>query len=523
MTARPWTTLTSHRQRRSTERLALLALCLAAFAWRLSGLTFQSLWRDEVDSIRFATRDLPDLLATFAKPGENGPLFFLGLRPWLALAGTGDFALRFPSVLAGVLAVPLTYVLARWLLALWPGVPGTAHRLSLQNVPLLAALLVTVNPYLTWYGQEGKMYAWLVVLVLLIHLAFLGALRHGGWHWLLYLVMLGVSALTHVLAILVVPVHALWLLILWPRYRQRWLPFLATLLLPLVPYFLLAGWWQVRLLLNPDFQTGHTFLPLDRMASTLLVGYGQGVAATSSFWVITPIVFLTLLGVAASRWPGDRSDGEPGASGDNDTQPSGWRWPAMLLAWLMLPVLLVFLVSLSKPLYTDRYLIWVMPALALLVAQGVAVLGRLWRPAGWLALGLLVALGLGGGWRQSHTPIKSDFRSATAYVESRRQPDDRLIFLIPYIRYTYEHYAGPSGHAVDGLYTNSGSPPEQVDTEMRQAVGEAPVVWLVASEEATWDQRGLVRAWLDAHGQATDQAQFTRVQVTRYQLTPSVP
>jgi hypothetical protein len=90
-------------------RLLMLGILLGAWAWRLAGLTSQSLWRDEVDSLRFATRPLPEVLAAFTRPGENGPLFYLLLRPWLALAGHSEFALRFPSVLMGVLAIPLIF------------------------------------------------------------------------------------------------------------------------------------------------------------------------------------------------------------------------------------------------------------------------------------------------------------------------------------------------------------------------------------------------------------------------------
>jgi hypothetical protein len=50
------------------------------------------------------------------------------------------------------------------------------------------------------------------------------------------------------------------------------------------------------------------------------------------------------------------------------------RVSLLLLAWLLLPPLLLYLISLSKPLYTDRYLIWIGPALLLLLAQGVAAL-----------------------------------------------------------------------------------------------------------------------------------------------------
>ena len=140
----------------------LLGLTGLAFALRVIQLDGQSLWRDEVDAIRFATQPLPDLLAMFRKPGENGPLFFLGLRPWLAVAGQSEFALRFPSALAGTLAVPTLYVLVRRLTA---GFGRTAGRGRVSTaIALVAALLMATAPYLVWYGQEAKMYALLSAL-----------------------------------------------------------------------------------------------------------------------------------------------------------------------------------------------------------------------------------------------------------------------------------------------------------------------------------------------------------------------
>jgi hypothetical protein len=114
------------------------------------------------------------------------------------------------------------------------------------------------------------------------------------------------------------------------------------------------------------------------------------------------------------------------------------------------------------------------------------------------------------------TPIKSDFRAAAAYVEARRQQGELLLFQMPYNRITYEYYAGPQAYIIDGRYTNSGSTEAQVDEEMRRDVGQAPAVWLIASEEEMWDQRRLVRQWLEARGSGTDQQAFARVQVVRY-------
>ncbi|MEZ4766895.1 MAG: glycosyltransferase family 39 protein [Caldilineales bacterium] len=501
------------------DRVALLLLSLLAFGLRVYHLTFQSLWRDEVDSIRFASRALPELLGMFTRPGENGPLFFAGLRLWLAVAGNGEFALRYQAVLAGVLAVPLSYMLARRLVAVGSnGAWQFPCGLTLSNAPLIAALLIAAGPYLVWYSQEGKMYALLTALVLAACLAFLKAVEEGRWwQWLLYLALLAALALTHVLALLLVAVNVLWLALLWPRYRRRWLALALVLLLPLIPFFRLAGWWQLTLLLNPDFQTGHPFIPLSRLVEGLASGYLNGLGALANPWLITPAVFLILAGMAfAGRPAEDARAGQPPITPGRRQRllPS-----LMMLVWLLLPPALLFLLSLSKPLYTDRYVIWIAPAFAILIAQGVAGLRIVWRPLGWAAMVGLLALGLSGVWRQSHQPIKADMRAAAAYVRQHRQPGDRILFQMPYIRHTFEYYAGPQDGAIDGSYTNNGSSPDQVADELRAALDGAPAAWLVLSEETAWDERGLVRNWLEENGVRNDAQEFNRVRVVRIVLT----
>jgi hypothetical protein len=129
-------------------------------------------------------------------------------------------------------------------------------------------------------------------------------------------------------------------------------------------------------------------------------------------------------------------------------------------------------------------------------------------------------------------------------VTQRREPGDLVIFQIPYGRHTFEYYrerlveasgarlsdAGwriympftAGGTAAlwwaDGLYTNAGMTPAEVDRRMTDLVAGRRTVWLVASEVALWDERGLVGAWLDEHGQRTLAADWTRVSVRRYEF-----
>jgi hypothetical protein len=148
---------------------------------------------------------------------------------------------------------------------------------------------------------------------------------------------------------------------------------------------------------------------------------------------------------------------------------------------------------------------------------------------------------------QSAQPIKADFRAAARFVAAHRVPGDVLLFQIPYGRYNFTYYdamqsdaatagclpnaelwfTGDCGRgvyapppAVDGPFANAGMSAEAFDAQMARALAGAPGVWLVETEPALWDARGLTRAWLDAHGAKTEGADFTRVTIMRYNLEP---
>lgn len=504
----------------TTRRISplLLVLVWLAFALRVFRLDFQSLWRDEVDAIRFATRALPDLLATFRTPGENGPLFFLALRPWLAVAGRSEFALRFPAAWAGTLAIPLIYVLVR--------------RLAAQLPALVTMLLATTAPYLVWYGQDAKMYAALTLLVpLSLWLTIEVAQRGTWWRWVLLYTVTTLCFYTHLLAALVVPVQVLWLLILSPHQHRpstgfrpvgRWVTAGGYVLALVLPYLPLLG-WQVSMWSSP-FETGHPFVPLPDILTVLAVAFSDGVVPGRTPLMLLPAMLALVAG--AVLWTSQGKDSPAERSG----VASRWQVAAVLLIWLLLPPLTVYAISLGMPLFTDRYLIWCMPAFLALASLGIIALARAWRPLGLATLSAFLIVNVAGVWAQGSGPVKSDFRAAASFVLAHRQPGDLMIYQIPYGRYTFTYYSSDEGKAparrvpapelpwMDGPYTNNNESETALADEMARGTSGSPAAWLVASEVPMWDARDLTRAWLSAHGTVTEHADFARVSVTRYQF-----
>ena len=508
----------------SRTRLLLILLLLAAWAWRLTGLEAQSLWRDEVDSLRFATRDLPQVIAAFTRPGENGPLYYLLLRPWLTWVGRSEYALRFPSALAGVLALPIIFTWAR--------------RLFNPAVALIAVLLLAANPYHLWYSQEARMYAVLLVFTMLALWSFAEALERGRWwRWVVWLALTSMCFYIHVLSVLLVPLQIIWLLLI-PRWRRRWRSYLAALAFLILPYLPLV-WWQWTLLTDTDFNTGHPFVSLQRMLLTLFVAQVEGIAPRPGAWIFAPVIFLLLAALFYSVTvppppTSPRHQGEDLATNFIADFPPFARglggvgferlfynrqWPrarSLALAWWLLPPVGVFLISLFSPVFTDRYLIWTLPAMLLLVAVGAYAVGKQHRWLAVIAVGVLVGVQLWPGWRQMAEPIKSDFRAAATYVSSHRQPDDVTLFLIPYIRHTYQYYDPGPYLWIDAPYANREPDASHLPARLDAQTDGYAGVWLIESEADFYDEQGLTRTWLDAHGALDAEAHFVRVSVYHY-------
>lgn len=515
----------------SAIRILLILLTLGAFALRVSTLARQSLWRDEVDAIYMALRPLEQTLSMFTAMAQNGPLYFLSLRPWLQVAGSSEFALRLPSALAGVAAAPLLWQVAR---VLTRGAP--------LSVAGFAAFLLAINPYALWYSQEGKMYTIIMLLALAAMWFWLRGVEHGGARpWIAYTLCMTLALYFHLLAVLLIPLHVLWFVIAFPAARRRWRGYglaLAALTLPYLPLLI----WQWAMLRAPDQVTGFRFTPLSEMLKTIFLNQARGFMPGDPVWLMTPIFFAAALGLVLG-W--SELHAQPAVHAVPVREPpnpiTSLRRFGILAAWLAAPILGIWLLSLRQPVFTDRYVAWTLPATLILVALGVQVVRSNLGRAGSLAA-LLLASAMCGAWiyadfQQIRTTIKFDLRGAVHYINERRTPETLLVLQIPHLEYTYRYYSSDQGPApfaqsdahlgrwAGGLWTNGvqddATAAAEADAQMRALTETEADIWVIRSEADMWDRRGLMDAWLAQHAQVLEQADFHGVQVTRYQVIHS--
>jgi mannosyltransferase len=475
----------------------VLFITWVAFLLRTVNLDTQSLWRDEVDAIRFSSWSLADLLAGLFRTGHNGPLFFLFLRLWRNLTGNSEFALRYPSVFFGTLAIPLGIVLARQL--------GFSRRTG-----LLLSLLLATSPYLVWYGQEAKMYTLLLALVILAFIAYLKALAGAGIKWWgIFVVATSLSFYTHILSPLMLAVYLVAALINWTDWRQHWRGWLVSMACLTLPYVPLAL-WQWPLLLN-GYQSGHPVYPLQEQIYLLLQLYSRGLLRFVGLVPIVLVVFLFLCGLFLSG---------PNQKGSNrGRRLAAIRSRVVLAAWTLLPPLIVYLISRRVTVFEDRYLIYITPAFYLLLVVGVTFVRQYSRRVAALCLGLLLVFNFLGIWQQQRQPIKADFRAAAAYLARQSPAPAAIMVQTPYLQYTLNYYYPDDYTLLEGLWTNDNKSEATVNEEMQTLTAGLADLWLLVSEEDLWDRRHLTRAWLDEHATLTDQAHFMRVDVYHYRFS----
>lgn len=392
-----------------------LSVIVVVGAWlRLSGLRRQSLWFDEVDVVVRAQRPFDQVIHTFVAAGENGPVYNLLLAVWIRIAGISEIAVRFPSAVAGVLTIPLLYILAR--------------RVAGSRAGLFAAGLLAISPYHLWYSQEAKMYTLVVLAAVASSLLLVEALaRNRAIWWVGYVLATTAMFYLHVATVLVFVGQSLYVVLNRRQWRGRergWLLAAAALTLPYLPIAVwamrvvgggAATWqpdvsiWDAISILSIKMAVNRSTTDIERWGAAL-----YAVLAISGAYVLW-----------RRRLP--------------------QRWWLLVGLLVIVPIVGLWAVSLRQSVFSDRYAIVALPAYLILV--GTAVSAALASRRGWL-LGVLAAFTLlTFAWQpirdvnRTDAAVKEDWRSAYADIARRGEPGDVILVHPGYMLTTLDYYS----------------------------------------------------------------------------------
>ncbi len=409
-------------ERGDADRARLLDLASvatpAAVALILSllDITARSLGFDEGASVTIAAQHGSSLGSAIAHDGGNMSGYYLLLHGVIAVFANGVFAVRFPSALAAAVAVG--------------ALAGLALRLFGRRVALMSGLICAVSLPLIFWAQAARGYAPMVALVTLSFLALVVLVQrlHDGrplrWAWVAYVVFTALAGYTSFAAALIIPAQIV-VLAFVPRARRPVLLAIASVAICWAPLVVLAldrGSGQLFWVPGPSRNAQQVWESLSSAALR------PSFASSGVKWVLLAVTSVLVLVAAAVVVRGL-------VRGRRD-----WRG-ALMLAWLVVPVLLAWLESLlAQPIFISRNLLIAEPAVAVLVAMALCH-RRVPRIVGWVALAGVLGL-RAAALVPTYGVSPEDWKGATSLVLARAQAGDCIAFYPSDGRMAFRYYAG---------------------------------------------------------------------------------
>jgi hypothetical protein len=494
----------------SRWRWLLVLILLLAFGLRVHNLEVQSFWNDEGNSARLSERSIPLIIEGTASD-IHPPLYYLLLNQWRKLMGDSEFGLRSLSLFAGLLVVPLTYVLGRFL-----GWGKAEHRVAQRShrkpqrggllLGLIAAGLAAINPGLVYYSQEARMYALLgffavlsTVLLLRWLLAVGKPLAVNGkrrWVWGGAYVLSAVAGLyTHYFFPAVLLVHNLFILFkiiqslpkpltinhlpfaLRQRLIKHWLLLmLATLLLyaPWLPIFLdQFGSDPIRRPGMGEFLT----------AVSHFLTFGQTIEPeTSLLWVMTGLLGLGLV--------------------------NGCTKLILPILGVLIPLGMMFATGTTGAEYykflvvaVPFWVIWLSASFTETNQRGFRLLA---------AVGLLVLpWGMGQSLQNMYGDpayARADYRAMAQRILAEDHPNAGVILNAANQWEAFTYYYPDDGNVYPLPAGRSRPNPDDIDATLSQIAARHDRLYAIFWGEAQRDPERLIERWLDAHAfKATDE------------------
>lgn len=482
---------------------AAVAMVVAA-GIRFYRLGAKSVWLDEAFTWLFTTRayTTPEILLELPANDVHPPLYYLVVDAWVAVAGTSEAALRFPSAVFGVAAVGLLYLLGAKLFDRWAGA--------------VAAAVLCVSTFHVHFSQEARMYALLTVLTLVSYYFFVDLVEGDTADRTTIVVYVAATVLlvyTHVFGSFVllaqhayVVPRALLARCEWPprslfagnqrlgidRLEAQPLSFRRWVTIQVPIAVLAAPWWLTLLGRMQTVAQGGldniAWIPKPAPDTVWTVVYRYFFhCRIHSFYGFSPdggllsgLVFpaVTLLALALAT-VGFLS-GEDGAvpTGGHDTgrvRPGPTEW--IVLVWFLTLLAAPYVLSHAvTPILVTRYTICASLALFLFVGKGVVAL-RPYAPVGvQVLLVIVIVIGLASPLPTYYgAEQKTNWRDATASVESSAAADARIIVTRGHLVPAFRYYADRSAASVVGVEDRASR------AALRAAVDGRERVWLVRS------------------------------------------
>ena len=399
----------------------------------------RGLWLDEATSVFQARMGFGAMVANLRATDVHPPLYFSVLWATVRALGSGELAVRTPSIIAGTLVIPMLYLLGK-----------EAYD---RRTGVVAALCGVVAPILVWYSQEARMYALLTLFSVSALWAQVRILKRSApWPWVVYSLASAALAWTQYFGLLQVMAQQLVFLGAMRGRRSERAPrrplvigWALSLVVVGAALALLVPFAHQQFVVN---QTGgHGFGGPSQVGSaTTINGNRLGIyaALANLIWAVWGYHSNAAMALLAALWPLGMLLAVGLLGRQRRTVTS------MLVAAVVIPGVALFCLGLVKrDLFDIRYLSTTVPPLFILLSRSVTGVVRSTRALVLVSAVLVGSLGAGLIDQQLNgsNPRLYDFRGAVADVNAHAHRGDRLVFVPGSISQVVAYYkprAAPS-------------------------------------------------------------------------------
>ena len=456
---------------KSKTGILLILILLLAASLRLYGLKIQSLWSDELYSFWLSSFDnLKDVLIKGIIPDTHPPVYQVILFFVIKLFGNSESALRMPSAISGILAVWGTFLVGKQLYS--------------EKEGLLGAAIMAVSWSSVYFSQQARSYMLMVfstVFAVYFWLKIMACLHEEKKIpinvSLAYLLFAVFSCYVHYFALAFITLQGLLSLVF---FFGKWEKMKCILFIYLIIALAYLPWLPSFIYQFKHSQGNIAWIALwvpQEIGLFLLDFSGDLSNLLTAIMLLIILIYLsyTILKNFQKR-----------SIPINYFQRDGRNLPVspdlLLVLWFVLPVAITYGISISlKPIFVDRYLLFVLPAGYLLLARSIFGL-----PLKAIFKGLLSGLLVGFLFytliftRGYYTTIFTQpFRTVAQFINDSNVTDS-IVITNEILPYSFEYYFNKMGsnHRVDlRLKGWEADPSEAVIQVIRE--DNAEYVWYI--------------------------------------------
>ena len=456
--------------------IALLGIVLAGAFLRVYYLGTQSLWIDELISIRWSQLSVAQMVQATAQD-VHPPLYYFLLHYWMMIFGSSEFGVRLLSSIFGILAIPMIYAVGR--------------ELFNKQVGLVAALILALSSFNIAYSQEARMYTLMVLLALLSVYFFWRFLQQSSLVSSVgYVLSTTLLVWTHNYSWFVVIAENIYVVTLLLLSKHRTFRLRHWAVLQAIVVVLFVPWVAVLIQqISRHIATGSS-LAAPKIADFIYT------FSSYSGTLLLLVLFLALSVLSLFGYQKIR--------GSMDWKAplkalEGYAWevhiqdaaPVYFLAvWLFTVNLIPFIVSrFYTPIYLDKYTIAASVALYALVAKGISNIN--YRYAKIAVIGIIVVLSVANLQLYYTSITKPQAREATSFIDSNLKSGDVVLLSPDGQSIVFDYYNNRTDAVVNPLHswavvgnaTNSSATPSVKDkiNEIQLDVSGHGRVWLFAT------------------------------------------